>query len=49
MGIYHAVPPAEDALACGDCHSPGGRMNWQALGYEADPYPLPAVAGGKQQ
>jgi hypothetical protein len=49
MGIYHAVPPAEDALACGDCHSPGGRMNWQALGYEADPHPQPAVAGGIQR
>ncbi len=40
MGIYHAIPPVEDALQCADCHSPGGRMNWNALGYERDPYPL---------
>jgi len=40
MGIYHAVPPAEDALQCADCHAPGGRMDWHALGYERDPYPL---------
>ncbi len=38
MGIYHAIPPAEEALDCRDCHSEGGRMEWQALGYEADPY-----------
>lgn len=46
MGIYHAVPPAEDALDCGDCHSPGGRMDWQALGYEEDPYPEQGRDGG---
>lgn len=39
MGIYHSVQPAEDAVACADCHSEGGRMDWQALGYEADPSP----------
>jgi hypothetical protein len=39
MGIYHAIPPSEDALQCDDCHSAGGRMDWQALGYDADPYP----------
>lgn len=39
MGIYHAVPPAEDALKCADCHVPDGRMDWQALGYEKDPSP----------
>lgn len=39
MGIYHAVPPAEDALQCADCHSGGRRMDWQALGYDGDPYP----------
>ena len=46
MGIYHAVPPAEDALQCDDCHSPGGRMDWQALGYEEDPYPEQGRDGG---
>jgi hypothetical protein len=40
MGIYHAIPPAEDALQCDACHSEGGRMDWQALGYDADPYPI---------
>lgn len=37
MGIYHEVVPAEDALGCLDCHRPGGRMDWQALGYDQDP------------
>lgn len=37
MGIYHGVPPKEKALACLDCHRPGGRMDWNALGYEGDP------------
>jgi len=37
MGIYHEVTPKEDALQCLDCHRPGGRMDWQALGYERDP------------
>ena len=46
MGIYHAVPPAEDALQCADCHSGDGRMDWPALGYEADPYPISESEGG---
>lgn len=37
MGIYHAIPPAEEALGCRDCHGKGGRMDWQALGYDEDP------------
>jgi Cytochrome c bacterial len=40
MSINHAIPPSEDALGCADCHVENGRMDWQALGYEADPYPL---------
>ena len=40
MGIYHAIPPSEDALQCADCHTAGGRMDWEALGYESDPYPM---------
>ena len=37
MGIFHGVQPASKALQCLDCHSPEGRMNWKALGYEGDP------------
>jgi len=37
MGIFHGVQPASKALSCLDCHSPGGRMDWKALGYKADP------------
>jgi hypothetical protein len=37
MGIYHEVQPAESALGCLDCHAPQGRLDWQALGYKADP------------
>jgi hypothetical protein len=44
MGIFHEVPPAEDALQCLDCHSPDGRMDWQALGYDGDPLANPRSA-----
>ncbi|HLF55247.1 MAG TPA: hypothetical protein VI942_00235, partial [Thermoanaerobaculia bacterium] len=37
MGIFHEVPPATEALGCLDCHRPGGRMDWKALGYDGDP------------
>ena len=37
MGIFHEVVPKENALGCLDCHRPGGRMDWQALGYGSDP------------
>jgi hypothetical protein len=37
MGIFHEVAPAARALDCLDCHRPGGRMDWRALGYDADP------------
>lgn len=33
----HQVAPKEQALACGECHMGGTRMNWQALGYKGDP------------
>ncbi len=49
MGIYHAVPPAEDAVECADCHVPDGRMDWRALGYEADPAPEAGRPGGAGQ
>lgn len=37
MSIAHGVPPAADALGCGDCHGADGRLDWQALGYDGDP------------
>jgi len=37
LGIFHGVQPAAAALGCADCHGPGGRMDWQALGYRGDP------------
>jgi octaheme c-type cytochrome (tetrathionate reductase family) len=33
----HMVRPKEFALQCTDCHSPEGRLDWQALGYPGDP------------
>lgn len=41
--LSHMVAPVEDALQCIDCHGPGGRMDWQALGYGVDP----ATGGGR--
>lgn len=29
----HMVAPKENALVCADCHSPGGRIDFAALGY----------------
>jgi hypothetical protein len=37
MGIFHGIPPAEQALTCTDCHGKKGRMDFKALGYDADP------------
>ena len=37
MGLFPEIPPAEDALECLDSHSPNGRMDWEALGYDGDP------------
>lgn len=36
--ISHGVAPAGQALDCLDCHGLSGRMNWPALGYDADPW-----------
>ncbi|HLE15753.1 MAG TPA: cytochrome C, partial [Anaerolineales bacterium] len=33
----HMVQPKENALQCTSCHSPDGRLDWQALGYPGDP------------
>lgn len=41
----HMVQPAERALQCTECHSPNGRMDWQALGYYGDPI----VWGGRRR
>ncbi|MCP4903161.1 MAG: hypothetical protein GY906_39875 [bacterium] len=37
MGIFHEVQPADGALRCLDCHGADTRLDWMALGYEADP------------
>lgn len=44
MGIFHGVPPKEKALDCLDCHSPKGRLDWKALGYDRDPLDEPRSA-----
>ncbi len=33
----HMVAPKHQALQCRDCHSEGGRMDWEVLGYPGDP------------
>jgi octaheme c-type cytochrome (tetrathionate reductase family) len=35
--LTHTVAPAGEALLCADCHSPNGRLDWEALGYPGDP------------
>lgn len=35
--VNHMVVPNTQALKCNDCHAPGGRMDWKALGYPGDP------------
>lgn len=35
--INHMVVPADKALGCLDCHGDNGRLDWNALGYTADP------------
>lgn len=35
--INHMVQKKEKALGCVDCHGERGRLDWQALGYMADP------------
>lgn len=35
--LSHMVQSKENALQCGDCHGPNGRLNWKALGYDDDP------------
>lgn len=47
----HMVAPKEKALACADCHSPGSRVDFAALGYPAEQaaalqsfFPIEAIA-----
>ncbi len=37
MGLFHGIPPADQALGCLDCHGPDGRLDWKKLGYDGDP------------
>ncbi len=41
FSVDHGVQVKEDALKCVDCHGvPGGRIDWTALGFSANPYPI---------
>jgi hypothetical protein len=42
--LSHMIAPKERALQCTDCHGERGRMDWAALGYQADP----AFTGGRR-
>ena len=35
--LSHMVQTKDRALTCRDCHGEGGRMDWKALGFDADP------------
>jgi octaheme c-type cytochrome (tetrathionate reductase family) len=35
--LSHMIAPSENALQCKACHTPDGRLDWQALGYPGDP------------
>lgn len=35
--LNHMVSPKEHSLKCMDCHGKNGRLDWQALGFSADP------------
>ena len=35
--LTHMVAPKTEALQCKACHSPDGRMDWEALGFPGDP------------
>ncbi|MFH1468003.1 MAG: tetrathionate reductase family octaheme c-type cytochrome [Pseudomonadota bacterium] len=41
--LSHLTQPGARALQCQGCHGEGGRMDWEALGYEGDP----AFRGGR--
>jgi hypothetical protein len=33
MGLFHEVAPSGEALSCTECHTDGGRVDFNALGY----------------
>ncbi len=35
--MTHMVAPVGEALQCIDCHTEGGRLDWQRLGFDGDP------------
>ena len=39
----HMVTTKDKALQCPDCHGPGGRVDWLALGYASDPIARPLL------
>jgi len=42
--INHGVVPGEKALDCLECHGSHGRMDWQELGYEGDPWKIKGIS-----
>ncbi|MDW7772012.1 MAG: hypothetical protein SCH71_03885 [Desulfobulbaceae bacterium] len=36
--LNHGVAPAANALGCMDCHGSSSRIDWEALGYDQDPW-----------
>ena len=36
--LSHMIAPKSRSLQCAGCHGENGRMDWQALGYDGDPY-----------
>jgi octaheme c-type cytochrome (tetrathionate reductase family) len=36
--VNHMVVPKAKALRCLDCHGQNGRLDWQALGYDGNPF-----------
>ncbi len=45
----HMVAPKARALQCQACHSQGGRMDWEALGYPGDPIKWGGVARVREE
>ena len=43
--LSHMIAPKSRSLQCAGCHGENGRMDWQALGYDGDPYDR----GGRRQ
>jgi octaheme c-type cytochrome (tetrathionate reductase family) len=42
--INHGVVPGDKALDCLECHGSHGRMDWQDLGYEGDPWKIKGIS-----